>query len=97
MWELNTVPTRVDLMGIQMQGQFENNLLLASNCDGTSELLNFWVLQHDLQASTEKNINGSGMHMQVVDEPSIGLVYLRIREMIEPRIRWWLLHSARRL
>ncbi len=34
--------------------------------------------------------------MQVVDEPSIGLMYLRIRELIEPRIRWWLLHSARR-
>ena len=34
--------------------------------------------------------------MKVVDEPSIGLIYFSIREMVESRVRYWLLHFARR-
>ena len=32
--------------------------------------------------------------MEVVDEPSVELMHLRVREMIKSRTRWWLLHSA---
>jgi len=61
-----------------------------------SEMLNFWVLQYGLQTNTEKNINRSGiLAMQVMDEPSVGLVHLGISEMIESRTRWWLVYFAR--
>jgi hypothetical protein len=32
--------------------------------------------------------------MQIVDEPSVGAVHLRVRETIESRTRRWFLHSA---
>ena len=32
--------------------------------------------------------------MEVVDEPSVELMHLRIRGTFKSRTRWWLLHSA---
>jgi len=79
-----------------VQGKFEDNPLLTSNCDRGSEMLIFWVLQYGPQMSTEKNINRSGiLAKRVMGEPSIGLVHLKISEVIESRTRWRLLYSAR--